>query len=161
MRITLLCVGRAKAAPEQTLCESYLTRALKLGKPLGFPAVDLTVVETSRAPTAAARLADEAVRLEKQMPETAHRIALDERGKPFTSTDFAAHLGTLRDAGVRDLVFVVGGPDGLAKEMRQEMQEVYALGPQTWPHLLVRAMMAEQIYRAVSILARHPYHRGG
>jgi 23S rRNA (pseudouridine1915-N3)-methyltransferase len=161
VRITLLCVGRAKSAPEQEICEFYLKRAGSAGKALGFPAIDLAVVETSRGPEPRARMEEEAARIAKRIPSGAHRIALDERGVSFTSPDFAARLAALRDSGLRDLVFVVGGPDGLATALRDAADERFALGPQTWPHLLVRAMMAEQIYRALSILAGHPYHRGG
>jgi 23S rRNA (pseudouridine1915-N3)-methyltransferase len=154
-------VGRAKAAPEQELCDTYLERARKAGKALGFSAVDLIVVETSRASDAAARMSEEAGKLSRQIPAGAHRVALDERGEAISSAEFATRLSALRDSGGRDIVFIVGGPDGLSKELRDSVEERYALGPQTWPHLLVRAMLAEQVYRAVSILAGHPYHRGG
>lgn len=161
MRITLLCVGRANTAPEQELCDSYLKRASGAGKSLGFPDISLVSVETSRAEGVPARMADEARRLEKSIPPGAYRIALDERGKSFTSSAFAAQLASLRDSGARDLVVIVGGPDGLEPKFRDAMDARLALGPQTWPHLLVRAMIAEQVYRAVAILAGHPYHRGG
>lgn len=95
------------------------------------------------------------------MPPAAHVIALDERGRARSSEAFAGHLAKLRDAGVRDLAFAIGGPDGLLPDFCRSCQEQLAFGPQTWPHLLARAMLAEQIYRAFAILAGHPYHRGG
>ena len=161
MRITIVCVGRARAAAEQELCESFLKRARAFGGKLGFPSIELLVVETSRAPDAKARMAQEAERLRKRTPAGAYRIVLDEKGAAPDSTGFAARLAALRDSGARDLVFVVGGPDGLAPDFIGEAEERLSLGPQTWPHLLVRAMLAEQIYRGLTILSGHPYHRGG
>jgi 23S rRNA (pseudouridine1915-N3)-methyltransferase len=90
----------------------------------------------------------------------AHRIALDEQGRTLSSEAFAKHLAGLRDRGCRDLVLLIGGPDGLAPGLREGAEERLAFGPQTWPHLLVRAMLAEQVYRAFAILSGHPYHRG-
>jgi len=161
MRITLLCVGRASAAPEQEICDAYLRRASSAGKQLGFTEIGIAIVETARAVTTALRMEEEAKRLVKHIPAAAYLMALDERGHSFTSKDFASRIAGLRDSGQRDLVLAVGGPDGLAPEFRGGADALLALGSQTWPHLLVRAMMAEQIYRAVSILGGHPYHRGG
>ena len=161
MRITLVCVGRAKAAAEQALCDTFLKRARDAGRKLGFSQIELVVVETSRAPSARARMVQEAERLNRRIPSGAHRIVLDERANSLGSAAFAGHLAALRDSGVRDLIFIVGGPDGLAPNFREDVEERLSLGPQTWPHLLVRAMLAEQIFRGLSILSGHPYHRGG
>ncbi len=161
MRIALVCVGRAKAAPEQLLCDKFLKRARDTGRQLGFARIELVVVETARAPSAQARMIQEAERLNKRLPSGAHRIALDERARSLDSAGFARRLAALRDSGTQDLVFVVGGPDGLALHFREDAEEQISLGPQTWPHLLVRAMLAEQIYRGLAILSGHPYHRGG
>ena len=161
MRITLVCVGRAKAAAEQALCDTFLKRARDAGRKLGFSQIELVVVETSRAPSAQARMVQEAERLNRRIPSGAHRIVLDERANSLGSAAFAGHLAALRDSGVRDLIFIVGGPDGLAPNFREDVEERLSLGPQTWPHLLVRAMLAEQIFRGLSILSGHPYHRGG
>ena len=161
MRMTIACVGRAKAAAEQELCEAYLKRARAFGRKLGVFPIELIVVETSRAPDAKARMAEEADRLCKRIPSGARRIVLDERGTALDSASFAARLAALRDSGERDLVFVIGGPDGLAPDLINKAEERLSLGPQTWPHLLVRAMLAEQIYRSLTILGGHPYHRGG
>lgn len=160
MRITLLCVGRAKASAEQEICDSFLKRASSAGKSLGFTQIILEVVETSRASTAALRMAQESERLGKRIPSGAQLIVLDERGSSPSSTAFAEQLAALRDSGVRDLAFIVGGPDGLAKSLRNEVAEKLSFGPQTWPHLMVRAMLAEQVFRGLAILSGHPYHRG-
>jgi 23S rRNA (pseudouridine1915-N3)-methyltransferase len=159
VRIVIAAVGRAARSPEQALCDLYCERARMLGGPLGLTKLDLAIVETSRASHPEARMAEEAEKLRRTLPKGARIVALDEQGKSLSSEDFAAHLAKLRDGGLRDLAFLIGGPDGLSAELRESADERLAFGPQTWPHLLVRAMSAEQIYRALSILARHPYHR--
>ena len=160
MAVILLCVGRAAKTPEQDLCEAYIARAQPLAARLGFGRVELVQVETSRASQRRARELEEAERLSARLPPGCYRIALDERGKVRASEDFARHLAVLRDRGIRDIALIVGGPDGLAPDLREGADERLAFGPQTWPHLLVRAMAAEQIYRAFAILSGHPYHRG-
>jgi 23S rRNA (pseudouridine1915-N3)-methyltransferase len=160
MRITVAAVGRARDAPEQVLCDLHLKRAAALGGKLGFSQLDFLTVDISRLSDSPARMEEEAKRLGRHCPHPAHRIALDEKGRSFASEALARHLATLRDRGGRDLVFLIGGPDGLDRALREGAEERLALGPQTWPHLLVRAMLAEQIYRAFTILAGHPYHRG-
>ncbi len=158
MKIVIAAVGKSRASPEQTLFDTYVERARALGKQLGFGSVDTVVVETSRAPTAAARMGDEAEHVLARIPKGAFLIALDEHGKSFASDEFAKLLADKRDQA-RDVVFLIGGPDGLAPKLRDAAAWKTAFGRQTWPHMLVRAMLAEQIYRAFSILAGHPYHR--
>ncbi|HEX4270088.1 MAG TPA: 23S rRNA (pseudouridine(1915)-N(3))-methyltransferase RlmH, partial [Rhizomicrobium sp.] len=102
---------------------------------------------------------DEADRLSARLPEGAHLVLLDARGKGMTSEDFSEMLGSLRDVGTKDLAFVIGGPDGLLPLRGKKAGRSLAFGPQTWPHLLARALLTEQIYRALTILAGHPYHR--
>jgi 23S rRNA (pseudouridine1915-N3)-methyltransferase len=160
MRITVVAVGRAREAPEQILCDLHWKRAIPLGRKLGFSQLDFLTVDTSRSSDTAARMEEEAKRLSVRVPSAAHRIALDEAGRLFSSEALAKHLAVLRDRGGRDLAFLIGGPDGLAASLREGADERLAFGPQTWPHLLVRAMLAEQIYRAFTILSGHPYHRG-
>jgi 23S rRNA (pseudouridine1915-N3)-methyltransferase len=160
MRITVAAVGRSKDTPEQALCDQHFKRAAALGGKLGFSKVDFLTVDTSRASDAGARMDEEAKRLASRIPQASHRIALDEQGRSLASEALAKHLAVLRDRGGRDCVFLIGGPDGLAPSLREAADERLALGPQTWPHLLVRAMLAEQIYRAFTILSGHPYHRG-
>ena len=160
MRLTIAAVGRSRESPEQALCEIFCERARGLAPKLGFSRLDLVVIDTSRAASLDARLSEEAEKLSSKAPQGARRVALDEAGRTMTSDAFAKHLRRLADSGTRDLVFLIGGPDGLAPTMRDSAEERLAFGPQTWPHLLVRAMLAEQIYRAFAILSGHPYHRG-
>jgi 23S rRNA (pseudouridine1915-N3)-methyltransferase len=160
MRLTIAAVGRSRETPEQALCELYCERARGLGPKLGFSKLDLIIVDISRAATADPRVKEEAEKLTGKLPAGAHRIALDEAGRAMSSEIFANHLRRLGDSGGRDLAFVIGGPDGLASSLRESAHERLAFGPQTWPHLLVRAMLAEQIYRGFAILSGHPYHRG-
>jgi len=158
MRVTVAAVGRARAAPEQALCDLYLERAGALGSRLKFSKFDLLVVDTSRAQSLDARMTEEAAKLMKHAGSS-HLIALDERGSTMTSEAFARHLAKLRDRG-RDLIFLIGGPDGLSPALKERANDRLALSALTWPHLLVRAMLAEQLYRAMAILSGHPYHRG-
>lgn len=126
---------------------------------MGFTAIAVEEVAVSKARDIKARMEQEAERLAARVPEGAHVVLLDAKGKGMTSEDFADMLGALRDAGTRDIAFVIGGPDGLAPLPGKKSGRSLAFGPQTWPHLLVRAMLAEQVYRALTILAGHPYHR--
>ena len=159
MRMTLAAVGRMRDEPEAALFERYWQRAEGLGPKLGFNNFATVIVDTSRRANAAARAAEEAQALGRRLDRDAQIIALDERGRSFSSDAFAAQLAALRDGGASGLAFVIGGPDGLAAEIRNAARLQLAFGAQTWPHLMVRAMLAEQIYRALSILAGHPYHR--
>jgi 23S rRNA (pseudouridine1915-N3)-methyltransferase len=158
VKLIIAAVGKSRASPEQTLLEDYLERARGMGPKLGFDAVDLAVVETSRAASGGPRMAEEGAALSGRIPKGAFLIALDEQGKSFSSTEFAKLLSDKRDQA-RDIAFIIGGPDGLAPSLRDSAAWKTAFGRQTWPHLLVRAMLAEQIYRAFAILAGHPYHR--
>ena len=138
----------------------YCERARAIGAKLGFSKLDVVSVETSRAATPELRMSEEAAKLSAQLPRGAPRFVLDERGMAMTSEAFASRLAKLRDSGIGDLAFLVGGPDGLAAALRDQAEGRLAFGLQTWPHLLVRAMLAEQIYRGLAILSGHPYHRG-
>jgi 23S rRNA (pseudouridine1915-N3)-methyltransferase len=158
VRLVIAAVGKSRASPEQTLLEDYLERARGMGPKLGFAAVDIAVIDTSRAASADARMAEEAEGLSAKIPKGAFLIALDEQGKSFSSSEFAKLLADKRDQA-RDIAFIIGGPDGLAPSLRDSAAWKTAFGRQTWPHLLVRAMLAEQIYRAFAILSGHPYHR--
>ena len=161
MRIVVAAVGRARGSePEQAMCDSYAKRAAALGARLGFSKLDFVVVDVSRHANAQARVLDEAETLSRRLPNGAHRIVLDEAGRQLSSEAFAGHLAALRDRGTRDVAFIIGGPDGVAPSLREGAEERLAFGTQTWPHLMVRTMLAEQIYRAFAILSGHPYHRG-
>lgn len=160
MRLSVLAVGHTRGTPEGTLTDDYIGRAAATGRKLGIQSVTVDEVNASRAREPATRMKDEATRLAARIPEGAQVVLLDAKGKGMTSEDFAEMIGALRDAGTRDLVMVIGGPDGLAALPGIRAGRSLAFGPQTWPHLLVRAMLSEQIYRALTILAGHPYHRG-
>ena len=159
MRLWIHAIGQMRGSAEGPLCHDFLERARGLGRGLGFSAVMMEELAVSRQRDAAARMNDEATRLSARLPAGAHLVMLDARGKGMTSEDFAEMLGSLRDVGTRDLAFVIGGPDGLAALPGKKAGRSLAFGPQTWPHLLVRVLLAEQIYRAITILAGHPYHR--
>ena len=160
MRLTIAAVGRSRESPEQALTDLYVERARAMAPKLGISKLELVIVDTSRAASADARMQEEAEKISSKLAAGMHRIALDEAGRTMSSEAFARRLRQLADSGMRDIVFIIGGPDGLAPSLRDGAEERLAFGPQTWPHLLVRAMLAEQIYRAFAILSGHPYHRG-
>ena len=153
MRIALAAVGRLGRTVEGGLALDYAARATAAGRSLGLGPVEIVEVE-SRKPGREA----EAVALAPVL-EGAHVIACDERGRTHRSRDFAERIGALRDGGSRRLAFVIGGADGLSSSLLDRADERLAFGPQTWPHALVRVMLAEQVYRAVTILSGSPYHR--
>jgi 23S rRNA (pseudouridine1915-N3)-methyltransferase len=153
--MTLIAVGRMKSGPVRDLYDHYVGR---LGHgPLGPLALKEIEERRSLSPEELKRR--EADRLLGAVPKGARLIALDEAGKVLTSADFAALLGRWRDEGVADVAFLVGGAEGLDPSVREAAALVLSLGPMTWPHLLTRALIAEQLYRAQSILTGHPYHR--
>lgn len=153
MRILIAALGRAKAGPERTLFEHYQAR---VQAPFSL---QLKEVEEKRAIQGAQLKQREAALLHACIPDGAIVIALDERGKSLSSTDFARKIGIWRDEGVRDLVFMIGGADGLDEAIRKQARQTMSFGAQTWPHMLVRGLLAEQLYRAQCILGGHPYHR--
>jgi len=155
MRITIAAVGRAKGDPAQDLFERYAAR-LQRG-PLG-PLV-LTEIHLPGSRPAAETRRREAERLRAVVPQGARIVALDEGGETLDSAAFAGRLGRWRDQGVAEVAFLIGGAEGLDAAVREGADLVLSLGPMTWPHLLVRALLAEQLFRAASILTGHPYHR--
>lgn len=159
MKIAILAVGRMKAGPEQELAGRYADRFTKAGPALGFEFAGVIEINESRASDAKSRKADEAQRLIERIRSGSAIIALDERGKSLPSEKFATTLADMRDAGQRDLALVIGGPDGHDPSFLSSAQASIAFGNQTWPHQMVRIMLAEQLYRAATILSGHPYHR--
>lgn len=153
MRITILAVGRLKTGPEAELFGDYLDRFRKAGRVLGFRAIDVVEVDSGGGMDA------EAERLLSKLPKGAHAIRLDEHGREHRSEAFSGYLGALRDRGVPELCFLIGGAEGYGQAVRAAVPETMAFGKQTWPHRMVRAMLAEQLYRAVSIEAGLPYHK--
>ena len=159
MKIDLLCVGRLKDEPERVIVARYLERFQQFASALGFAAPIMTELTESRAKSPKERKTAEAVELRKKLKDGARVIALDERGQIIASVDFARLLSQWRDGGVRHLSIVIGGPDGLDAEFARAAALNLSLGRMTLPHGLARAVLAEQLYRAASILAGHPYHR--
>ena len=153
MRLTIVAIGRLGRSPEADLVRTYAERATAAGRALGLGPLELIEVE-ARKPGKAA----EAEALGPHL-QGAHVIACDEHGTARPSRAFAQEVSTLRDRGVRRLALVIGGADGLDPALLAAAQGRLAFGPQTWPHALARVMLAEQIYRAVTILAGSPYHR--
>lgn len=155
MRVHLCAVGRMRAGPERALVDDYLKRFDRTGRPLGLGPAHEHEVEDKRG----GGMAAEAALLARAAPAGALRVALDERGEALSSPAFARRLAGWRDDGAGEVAFLIGGADGLAPELRAEAAFALSLGPMVWPHLLVRVMLAEQLYRAASILAGSPYHR--
>ena len=158
MRLFLVTVGRPKAGPERDLTERYLERAAASGRGLGF-VVQHREIDESRARRPQERKLDEAKAIRSVLADGSRLIACDQTGRNLSSAEFAADLGKSRDQGVPALSLVIGGPDGLDPDFRATADLVLAFGALTWPHQLARIMAAEQIYRAMTILAGHPYHR--
>lgn len=158
MKLQVLAIGRARARASRDLWDDYAGRITRIGPGLGFP--DFTLREFAEAthPRPAARMASEATTL-AQAAKGATLVVLDEGGEDMTSADFANQLAAWRDQGIGRAAFAIGGADGLDDILRKPAVRRLRFGRQTWPHLLVRAMLAEQIYRAMTILAGHPYHR--
>ncbi|MBB4003502.1 23S rRNA (pseudouridine(1915)-N(3))-methyltransferase RlmH [Aurantimonas endophytica] len=159
MRLTIAAVGRMKAGPERELADRYFDRLKKAGPPLGLDYQGLFEHPESRLATTPERKRDEAQRLAASLPEGAARIVLDETGRLMSSQDFADAIAGFRDGGQRDLGLLIGGPDGHDESLRGSASLVLSLGRMTFPHQIARILLAEQLYRAVTILAGHPYHR--
>lgn len=154
MHVTIACVGRAARAKHdaaQTLIETYRER-------LPWP-VDIREVEDRKGGAADVRRQREAALLRAAVPKGAVLVALDEHGRNLTSRDFAAQIQRWRDAGEPEIAFLLGGADGLDPALLAEARLKLALGAMTWPHLLARVLLLEQLYRAWSLLNNHPYHR--
>ncbi len=155
MRILIAAAGRLRKGPELELFDTYRERFERTGRPLSLGPLALAEIE----PRKGTGMGAEAPLLRNAVPRGAVRVALDERGKQISSPDLAAHMAQWRDHGRPEVAFMIGGADGLAPELRDEADLALSFGQMVWPHLLVRAMLAEQLYRAASILAGTPYHR--
>jgi 23S rRNA (pseudouridine1915-N3)-methyltransferase len=154
MRLSLLAIGTRSSASEDDLVRDYVQRATAGGRALGLGPVTVQTIDAKKPGKG-----PEAEALTGLIPSGARRIMLDERGKLMSSRDFASTLARWRDDGVRDTVLIIGGADGLDADFRATADLTLSFGPMVWPHMLVRVMVAEQIYRAISILAGAPYHR--
>ncbi|WP_295071282.1 23S rRNA (pseudouridine(1915)-N(3))-methyltransferase RlmH [Tabrizicola sp.] len=155
MRLHLCAVGRLRAGPERELVDGYLQRLDRTGRPLGLgPATEHEVEDRKGGGMAA-----EGALLSRVIPDGAALVVLDERGKTLSSPEFAQALAGWRDGGRQDAAFVIGGADGVDPTLRGRADLAISLGRMVWPHMLVRVMLAEQLYRAATILAGSPYHR--
>jgi 23S rRNA (pseudouridine1915-N3)-methyltransferase len=159
MRLMIAAVGRLKAGPERELLERYLARANAAGRAVSLAPLEIAEVPESQARRPADRIAEETARLEALIPKGARRVVLDSGGRSLTSEDFAARLARLRDQGAPHTAFLLGGADGLARSAVNAADVTISFGAATFPHQIVRILLAEQIYRAVTILSGHPYHR--
>lgn len=151
MRVCLAAVGRLRPGPMRALLDEYAGRST-------WP-LTIREVEARKKLSGPALREHEGELLLAAIPDKATLIALDERGRDLGSKDFAERLGRWRDDGIQDLAFAIGGADGLSQAVRDRASLSLAFGRATWPHMLVRVMLAEQIYRAQTILSGHPYHR--
>lgn len=155
MRIHLCVVGRLRGGPERTLVDDYLDRFNKSGRNLGLGPVVVHEVEAKKG----GGMAAEAELLRRAIPKGATLAILDERGKIISSPEFSQKISNWVDQGIGDLAVVIGGADGIDPSLRSEADFALSFGKMVWPHMLVRVMVAEQLYRAGSILAGSPYHR--
>jgi len=155
MRIQICAVGRLRASPERTLIETYLSRLEKSGRALGLGPARVIEVEDKKG----GGMAAQAALLSRAIPKGALVCTLDERGKLMSSPEFARLIAGWRDSGRQDVTFVIGGADGLDPAFRKTADATLSFGKMVWPHMLARVMLAEQLYRAASILAGAPYHR--
>lgn len=158
MRVAVLSVGRLKAGPEKALADRYHERAGPLARQLGFGAVDLLELPESSARHADQRKAEEGRALLSRCPSGV-MVAFDERGANLSSEAFASRLAGWRDGGEAGVTLIIGGPDGLCPTVRERASLVLSFGAMTMPHQIVRALVLEQVYRCLTILAGHPYHR--
>ncbi len=147
MRLVVISIGRLKQGPERELAERYRERFDDIGRKLGFRGLEIQEIPESRARDAATRMTDEAAAISAAIPTN------------IDSAAFARHLGRWRDEQVANTIFVIGGADGLSPDLRRKAKLNIAFGSATWPHQMVRVMLLEQVYRAATILAGHPYHR--
>ncbi len=155
MRITICAVGRLRAGPEKSLIDDYLSRFGRTGRALALGPANIIEVDDRKG----GGMSGEADLLRRALPDGTITCTLDERGRTLSSPDFANRLAGWRDDGQRDLAFLIGGADGLDPSLRAEADFSLSLGAMVWPHMLVRVMLAEQLYRAANILAGGPYHR--
>jgi 23S rRNA (pseudouridine1915-N3)-methyltransferase len=160
VRIIVAAVGRLKEEPERELFAHYARRFDQAGRGVALGPLQLSEIAEGRAASAAERKSDEAARLLKTASPAAVLVVLDVKGKAMTSEALAKWIAARRDEGVKTLAFLIGGPDGHGKAALEAATLTLSLGALTFPHGLARIVLAEQIYRAATIVAGHPYHRG-
>jgi 23S rRNA (pseudouridine1915-N3)-methyltransferase len=158
MRVIVLAVGRLKDE-ESKLAERYRKRAAQSGRALGWKDVEIVEIRESRAADLGKRRTEESIAIATMIPEGSVTVILDESGESLGSVALAEQIRSWRESGIRAVVFVIGGADGLADSIRDGAKRKLSFGLATWPHQLVRIMLLEQLYRATTILLGHPYHR--
>ena len=151
LRITIISVGKWRRDPNQDLFNTYTKR-------LSWEVRLLEIQEGAKLQVSQ-RKNQEGIKLISALPDKAKVVVLDQSGKAFTSVEFADNLRNWRDIGDRELAFIIGGADGLDRNVLEKANLILSLSSMTWPHMLVRAMLAEQLWRAASIINNHPYHR--
>jgi 23S rRNA (pseudouridine1915-N3)-methyltransferase len=159
MRIAIAAVGRLKQGPERELAERYRKRAADAGRSVGLTGFEVVEIRESRADNTQRRMLEESIAIANVMPERAVAAILDEHGENLSSAAFAGQLQGWRVQDRPAAVFIIGGADGLAASLRERAGLTIAFGTATWPHQFVRIMLLEQLYRAITILSGHPYHR--
>ena len=159
MRLILCGIGRFKAGPERDLFDRYVTRAKALTRSVGFTGLESVETDEAKARSPDARKRDEAAGLSAKLAGDTRLFVFDETGRSFTSQDFVDDIVRARDDRVPALGLVIGGPDGIDPGLRARATRVLAFGAATMPHQIVRVLVAEQVYRALTILSHHPYHR--
>ena len=159
MRLMLVCVGKLKAGPERLLFDRYLKRLKDNARSAGLAGVDVREIGESRARRPEERRAEEGAAILAAVPKGGALVLLDERGRSAGSEEWSADIGRARDASIPVYAVAIGGPDGLDASLGAAARRIVSFGSMTWPHQLVRVMAGEQLYRAMTILAGHPYHR--
>jgi 23S rRNA (pseudouridine1915-N3)-methyltransferase len=159
MRIVVAAVGRIKQGPERELAERYRKRAADAGRKAGINAIDVIEIKESRAADPGRRMLEESIAIANVIAEDAAVVIMDGRGESMSSSAFAGRLQGWRVQDISAVAFIVGGHDGLAPTLREKSSLAIAFGAATWPHQLARIMLLEQIYRAMTIIVGHPYHR--
>jgi 23S rRNA (pseudouridine1915-N3)-methyltransferase len=159
MRLIVAAIGRLKAGPERELAERFRDRVAKAGRAVGLRDIEIVEIRDSKASDVARRVLEESIALANIIPERAVVVTLDQTGENLDSGSFTGMLRSWRDAGRPAVVLCIGGADGLGEDVKRRADLKLAFGAATWPHQLVRIMLLEQLYRAVTILAGHPYHR--
>jgi 23S rRNA (pseudouridine1915-N3)-methyltransferase len=159
MRLIVAAIGRLKAGPERELAERFRDRVAKAGRAVALRDIEVVEIRDSKATDVARRVLEESIAIANIIPERAIVVALDATGENLDSGSVTGLLRSWRDAGRPAVVFCIGGADGLGADVKRRADLKLAFGAATWPHQLVRIMLLEQLYRAVTILAGHPYHR--
>ena len=159
MRLIVAAIGRLKAGPERELAERFRDRVAKAGRAVGLRDIEIVEIRDSKAVDVARRVLEESIALAIIIPERAVVVALDATGQNLDSNSYTGLVRTWRDAGRPAVVFCIGGADGLGADVKRRADLKLAFGAATWPHQLVRIMLLEQLYRTVTMLAGHPYHR--